>query len=99
MLILESECSMLLRVHAVAGFMGLGVGLGGVGFRVNIVSVSVYVLYVHFIFSCVHVAVTLYTPLVLYLSYLVLKWGQVTLSLADETIIGRDAHPQYHSST
>lgn len=89
--------------NAVAGFMGFGMGVGGVGPRVNIFSVSFFVFYVHFVFSCVHVAVTLHrlTQLsqVLYLSYLVLGWGQVALFLVDESIIGGVTHPQYHSIT
>ena len=77
---------MLLRVNAVAGIMGRG---GGVGFRVNVISVCFYVFYVYFLLSCVHSALkTLCAQLsqVFYLSSLVLGWEQ-SLSLADESMI------------
>lgn len=93
MLIRESECSMLLRVNAVAGIMGRG---GGVGFRVNVISVRFYVVYVYFLLSCVHAAVkTLCAQLsqVFYLSSLVLGWEQA-LFLVDELMSVIRTHPQ-----
>lgn len=99
MLIRESECSMLLRVSAVAGIMGFGMGGrgGGVVSRVNVILVSFYVFYVYFLFSCVHAAlITSWAQLrqVLYLLSLVLGWGQVELSLADDSIVVIGTPPQ-----
>lgn len=59
-LIVESECSMLLLLSAVAGFMGFGRGVGGSW--VNVFSVRFSLFYVHFVFSCIHVTFTIYRP-------------------------------------
>lgn len=102
-LIIESECSLLLRVNAVAGFLGFGMGVGGVGPWVNIFSVTFSVFYVHFVFSCMLFAVALDRPTqlsqVLCLSYLVLEGEQVELFLMDQSIIGGVTHPHHHSIT
>lgn len=101
MLIIESECSMLLLLSAVAGFTGFGRGVGGSW--VNVFSVRFSLFYVHFVFSCMHVIFTLYRPTqgsrVLYLSYLVLGWGQVQLFLVDESTIGSVIGLHCHSIT
>lgn len=73
------------------------------GLGLNVFSVRFSLFYVHFVFSCMHVIFTLYRPTqgsrVLYLSYLVLGWGQVQLFLVDESTIGSVIGLHCHSIT
>ena len=93
MLIIESECSMLLLIIAVAGFIGFGMGRREGG--VNVISV-VYVFYVYFLiyvfFCCMHAALRRsQLSQVPYLLSLVLKWGK--------SIIIFDSLPQNYPVT